>query len=225
MKLAGRSKGEFFQQSDEPNVPRELHLGRFKEDDMNLRAHSSEPSNVKNDKSKNSLSARHNQDVLSDEDKPKQSDETILNDLTHGRFKEDYMKLAGRSKGEFFQQSDEPNVPRELHHGRFKEDDMNLRADSSEPGNVESDKSKNSLSARHNQDVLSDEEKPKQRDETILIDLTHGRFKEDYMKLKADSSEPSNVESDESACSPSGDLKGPVAGCVTEWSLVTYGTA
>ena len=78
------------------------------------------------------------------------------------------MKLAKRSKEDFFQQSDESNFLREFQHGRFKED---------------------------------------------------------YMKLKADSREPSNVEGDEAACSPSEDLEGPVAGCVTEWSLVTYGTA
>lgn len=56
-------------------------------------------------------------------------------------------------------------------------------------------------------------------------EMSHGRFKEDYMKLKADSREPSNAESDEPLCSPSWDLEGPTAGCVTHWSLVTYGTA
>lgn len=56
-------------------------------------------------------------------------------------------------------------------------------------------------------------------------ELVHGRFKEDYMKLKEDSSEPINVESDESACTPSEDLHGNIAGCLTEWSIVLYGTA
>ena len=45
------------------------------------------------------------------------------------------------------------------------------------------------------------------------------------MKLKEDSSEPINVESDESACTPSEDLQGNIAGCLTEWSIVMYGTA
>ena len=121
--------------------------------------------------SANSYSPRYHKvaDILFDKGTSSQEDEPIIqNDFSHGRFKEDYMNLAARSKEKFFQQSDEPNFPRELRHGRFKED---------------------------------------------------------YMKLKADAGEPINVDSDESECSPSGDLEGPVAGCVTGWSLVTYGTA
>jgi len=126
---------------------------------------------ITDEKSANSYSPRYHKvaDILFDKGRSSQADEPIIqNDFSHGRFKEDYMNLAARSKEKFFQQSDEPNFPRELHHGRFKED---------------------------------------------------------YMKLKADAGEPINVDSDESECSPSGDLEGPVAGCVTGWSLVTYGTA
>ena len=114
-----------------------------------------------------SYSPRNNQGILFDEEKSPQKDKPLIqNDFTHGRFKEDYMELAARSKKEFLDQSDESNFPREL---------------------------------------------------------THGRFKEDYMKLKEDSSEPNNVDSDESECSPSEGAG--VAGCVTEFSLVTFGTA
>lgn len=69
-------------------------------------------------------------------------------------------------------------------------------------------------------------EKFPQRDDepSFLRELTHGRFKEDYMRDAAQ--QPSNVANDESDwCSPSDSLQGPVAGCVTEWSLVMYGTA
>lgn len=80
-------------------------------------------------------------------------------------------------------------VPSDLTHGRFKEDYMT-------PEN-----------------------------EVFQRELNHGRFKEDYMKLQADSSEQNNVKSDESECTPSENLDGDVAGCVTEWSIVMYGTA
>ena len=72
------------------------------------------------------------------------------------------------------------------------------------------------LSARSKKEIYDQNDEP-----NFPRELSHGRFKEDYMKLKADSSEPSNVESDEPECSPSED----VAGCITEFSLVTHGTA
>ena len=89
----------------------------------------------------------------------------VQNDLTHGRFKEDYMT----PENEFFQKGDEPS--------------------------------------------------------TFQQELNHGRFKDDYMKLQADSSEPNNVKGDEPGCTPSENVNGDVAGCVTEWSIVTYGSA
>ena len=146
--------------------------------------------------------AHQDQDILFDEGKSSEREEPkVQNDFTHGRFKEDYMKLAARSKEEIFQQSDEPKIPRELSHDRFKEDYMKLAGRSKREFFQQSDEA------------------------NFRRELHHGRFKEDYMKLKADSSGPSNVDSDESLCSPSADLQGPVAGCVTEWSIIMYGTA
>ena len=107
--------------------------------------------------------------ILFDEGEAPQRDEpaNLANDLSHGRFKNDYMKVTKRSVEKFPQRDDEPSFLREL---------------------------------------------------------THGRFKEDYMRDAAQ--QPSNVANDESDwCSPSDNLQGPVAGCVTEWSLVMYGTA
>lgn len=104
-----------------------------------------------------------------DEGESPQNDEpNIANDLSHGRFKEDYMKLTKRSVEKFAQREDDPSFLREL---------------------------------------------------------THGRFKDDYMKLADAPRQPSNVASDESDwCTPSADLQGSVAGCVTEFSFVMYGT-
>ena len=109
--------------------------------------------------------------------------------------------LAKEIKKKYSERRAEPKHPRELRHGRFKEDYMKLKADA------------------------NNEIRQKMDESNFKREMSHGRFKEDYMKLKADSREPSNAESDEPVCSPSWDLEGPTAGCVTQWSLVTYGTA
>lgn len=85
----------------------------------------------------------------------------------------------------------------DLMHGRFKEDYMT-------PEN----------------EVFQQGDEP-----NFQRELNHGRFKEDYMKLQADSREQNNVKSDEPQCTLSENLDGDVAGCVTEWSIVMYGTA
>lgn len=56
-------------------------------------------------------------------------------------------------------------------------------------------------------------------------ELSHGRFKDDYMKLVIGSRQLSDVANDESdLCTFSKSLQGSVAGCVRDWSLVMYGT-
>lgn len=159
---------------------------------------------ISDEKSDNNFSPRNSLfDILLDEEKSTHKDKSFIqNDFGHGRLKEDYLSLTTRSRERFSEERDEPNYPREFQHGRFKEDYMKLKEDAA-------------------QEKVSE----KKDEPNFPRELAHGRFKEDYMKLKADSNAPSNVDSDESECSPSGDLEGPVAGCVTQWSLVTYGTA
>lgn len=136
-------------------------------------------------------------DIFFDEDKSSQRGKSY----PQNDYKSDNLFLAKEIKNKDSERRDEPTYPRELRHGRFKEDYMKLKADA------------------------NNEIRQKMDESNFPREMSHGRFKEDYMKLKADSREPSNAESDEPVCSPSWDLEGPTAGCVTQWSLVTYGTA
>ena len=84
-------------------------------------------------------------DIFFDEGESR-DEPSIANDLSHGRFKEDYMKLSKRSyekRHEKFPQrsEDQPSFQRELTHGRFKEDYMKSVKGPRQPINVASDES------------------------------------------------------------------------------------
>ena len=76
-----------------------------------------------------------------DEGESPQRDEpaNIANDLSYGRFKEDYMKVTKRAVDAFPQRDDEPSYQRELSHGRFKDDYMKSADAPKLPNNVASD--------------------------------------------------------------------------------------
>ena len=88
-----------------------------------------------NFQSENDYSPRDGK-VLFDEGEPPPN---IANDLSHGRFKEDYMKVTKRSVERFPQRDGEPSFLRELSHGRFKDDYMKSADAPKLPNNVASD--------------------------------------------------------------------------------------
>ena len=68
---------------------------------------------------------------------PQRDQPNIANDLSHGRFKEDYMKVTKRSVETFPRRDDD--LRQELFHGRFKDDYMKSADAPKLPNNVASD--------------------------------------------------------------------------------------
>lgn len=91
-----------------------------------------------NFQSENDYSPRHSGVMFDEGESPQRDQPNIANDLSHGRFKEDYMKETKRSVETFLQRDDDPSFQQELSHGRFKDDYMKS-ADAPKLPNVASD--------------------------------------------------------------------------------------
>lgn len=92
-----------------------------------------------NFQSENDYSPRHNGVMFDEGESPQRDQPNIANDLSHGRFKEDYMKETKRSVETFPQRDDDPSFQQELSHGRFKDDYMKSADAPKLPNNVASD--------------------------------------------------------------------------------------
>lgn len=92
-----------------------------------------------NFQSENDVSPREHSIMFDEGESPQRDQPNIANDLSHGRFKEDYMKVTKRSVETFPRRDDEPSFQRELSHGRFKDDYMRSPDAPKLPNNVASD--------------------------------------------------------------------------------------